>query len=104
MLPSLFPIQIINYRVAQGLTIMKTSPVVLLTVYYLKHLHLLDHLWRADPHRGSQVWCRVVIEVGNKRLSNERPSGVHACRRNRDIDQPCQTPRQTNSDVQGVCA
>lgn len=41
--------------------------------------HPLGHLRSTDPHRGSQVWCRVVVEAGNKKVSIERPSGVHLC-------------------------
>lgn len=42
-------------------------------------------------------------ELGNQKISNECPAGAPMGRRNKEIDQPCQTPRQTNSDVQVVC-
>lgn len=50
-----------------------------------------------------EFWRRAVVELGNKRVLNERPSGAHVSRRNKEIDQPCLTPCQTNSDVQVVC-
>lgn len=101
-----------NYRVAQGLTTMKTSPVVLPHCVPTR-VHPRRACggppctsWTCSPTRwGSRGIAkrRNLVELSNKGVSNERPCGAHAGRRNKEIDQPCQTPRQTNSDFQVVC-
>lgn len=59
MLPSLFAIQVTNYRVAQGLRTMKTSPVVLPHCVIAQDLHPLGRMWKADLHRDFQVLAQV---------------------------------------------
>lgn len=91
MLPSFFAIQVTNYRVAQGLTTMKTSPVVLsLTVYYPRPSSLGPRAEGPTSTVASKFRLRAVVEMGNEKVSNERPAGAHASRRNKEIDQPCQ--------------
>lgn len=82
---------------------MKTSPVVLPHCVLSHVLPPLGRMRKADLHRGFQVLVRAVVELGSQKISNERPAGAHVGHRNKEIDQPCQTPRQTNSDVQVVC-
>ena len=92
MLPSFFAIQVTNYRVAQGLTTtMKTSPVVL-PHCVLPQVPPLPRAACGGPTStvASKFWRRAVVELGNEKVSNERPAGAHVGRRNKEIDQPCQ--------------
>lgn len=86
MLPSLFAFQVTNYRVAQGLTTMKTSPVVLPHCVLSHVLAPLGRVQRADlrrglPSFGAGLWSswatkryRTIVHLVRKRAVATRKS------------------------------